>query len=119
MNIEAQFQQCAQQCLLDFNRLIASATIDVVDNHIIPELMKSTDCEYIARRATTLLRSAAAELAKEVPLDEVRFLQRLVARFKQHINGDCEDDETYVKALLEDLRVVDCGVRDYMVIYRP
>lgn len=109
------FRHYTRQCLLDFNRVVARNVFAIVDNHIVPELAEGTDIVDIAKVATKLLRDAAAEMAWEVPLDKKCLHARLVARFKQHLNGEC-DDEIPVAAILKKLRVEKCGDEDWQVI---
>lgn len=115
MSIEQYIQESAQECLLNFNRVISDTVCEVVDDHIIPELVENTERERVAGTATTLLRDAAAILAKEVPVDEAHFLMRLVARFQQHIDGECADDSE-TSEIMRWLRVLQTGAWEYMIV---
>lgn len=104
----------ARQSQILISRAISDAVCEMVDEIVLPELIRQVgtisdtvlpkamsdgDKEEIASVVTELLTHAVAALGVHTPFPRSELDERIFGRFKQHIAGECADDEDTLNLL--------------------
>ena len=101
----AAFRERAERGRNEIEVAISDTVCDMVDDTVVPELMKyvgnsnfSGIVQLLLEEASKAITEGFSEISKWSAND------RVFGRFQQHINGECADDEE-TKAVLRGLRI--------------